>query len=153
MTCEDYLQRTLWWLFGYFDGHTPLRGWLYPAPVQWYISAILWVFGFSLLLRFSFTVCFLFFLFFFLAREQWSHLSSLCRDKNHYLYTVHHCLHTVHTLKNIKNGSHSTIHTFKNYFATVLSVFNFSNNKLNPNRPFVFFWGENWYLPLIWKIM
>ena len=67
--------------------------------------------------------------------------------------TIHHCLHTVYTLKNIINGSHGTIHTFKNYFATVLSVFNFSNNKLNPNRPFVFFWRENWYLPLIWKIM
>ena len=39
----------------------------------------------------------------------------------------------------IKNGSHSTIYTFKNYFATVFSVlvFNFSKNKLNPNRPYV----------------
>ena len=26
--------------------------------------------------------------------------------------------------KNIKNGSHGTIHTFKNYFATIFSVFN-----------------------------
>ena len=34
VTCENDLRRTLWWLFGYFDGHTPLRGWLYPAPVQ-----------------------------------------------------------------------------------------------------------------------
>ena len=32
---------------------------------------------------------------------------------------------TVHALKNIKNGSHDTIYTFKNYFATVLSVFSF----------------------------
>ena len=32
---------------------------------------------------------------------------------------------TVHTLKNIKNGSHDTIHTFKIYFAIVLSVFSF----------------------------
>ena len=51
--------------------------------------------------------------------------------------TVHHYLHTVHALKNIKNRSHGTIHTFKNYFATVLSVFSFSNNKLNPNGPIV----------------
>ena len=38
----------------------------------------------------------------------------------------------------IKNGSHSTIYTFKNYFATVFSVsiFSFSKNKLNPNEPF-----------------
>ena len=37
----------------------------------------------------------------------------------------------------IKNGSHDTIHTFKNYFATVflVSVFSFSKNKLNPNGP------------------
>ena len=38
-------------------------------------------------------------------------------------------------IKNIKNGSYDTIHTFKNYFATVLLVFSFSNNKLNPNGP------------------
>ena len=36
--------------------------------------------------------------------------------------TVHS---TVHALKNIKNGSHGIIHTFKNYFATVLLVFSF----------------------------
>ena len=37
----------------------------------------------------------------------------------------------------IKNGSHNTIYTFKNYFTTVfsVSVFNFSKNKLNPNTP------------------
>ena len=40
----------------------------------------------------------------------------------------------------IKNGSHGTIHTFKNYFVTMFSVFSFqfsvfSNNKLNPNGP------------------
>ena len=33
----------------------------------------------------------------------------------------------------IKNGSGSTIHTFKNYFAKVFSVF--SKNKLYPNSP------------------
>ena len=50
------------------------------------------------------------------------------RTKN----TVHalfiYCSRTVH-------GSHDTIHTFKNYFATVFSVFSFSNNKFNPNGP------------------
>ena len=47
----------------------------------------------------------------------------------------------------IKNGSHSTIYTFKNYFATVFSVsiFSFSKNKFNPNTLlemilFVFCW-------------
>ena len=36
--------------------------------------------------------------------------------------TVHS---TVHALKNIKNESHDTIYTFKNYFVTVLSIFSF----------------------------
>ena len=37
----------------------------------------------------------------------------------------------------IKNGSHGTIYTFKNYFATVISVisFQFQQNKSYPNRP------------------
>ena len=32
-----------------------------------------------------------------------------------------------------KNGSHGTIHIFKNYFAIVFSIFNFNKNKLYPN--------------------
>ena len=37
----------------------------------------------------------------------------------------------------IKNGSHGTIYTFKNYFATVFSVFSvqFQQNKFYLNRP------------------
>ena len=50
--------------------------------------------------------------------------------------TVHNI---VHVLKNIKNGSQCTIHTFKNYLATMFSVFSFSNNKFNPNEPYVCF--------------
>ena len=41
------------------------------------------------------------------------------------LSTVHTLFSTVHGLKNIKNRSHSTIHTFKNYFSTIFSVFSF----------------------------
>ena len=39
----------------------------------------------------------------------------------------------------IKNGFHDTIHTFKNYFATVFSVFNFQFQQIKfyPNRPYV----------------
>ena len=39
----------------------------------------------------------------------------------------------------IKNGSHNTIYTFKNYFATVISAksFQFQQNKSYPNRPLV----------------
>ena len=40
----------------------------------------------------------------------------------------------------IKNGSHGTIYTFKNYFATVFSVFSFQfqQNKFYPNRPLMY---------------
>ena len=42
------------------------------------------------------------------------------------LWTVYtlftHCAYTVHVLKNIKNGSHDTIYTFKYYFVTVFSA-------------------------------
>ena len=65
----------------------------------------------------------------------WVHYAG---DKNYCSYTVYHCSSTVHTLKNIKNGSHNTIHIFKNYFATVFSVFSFSNNKFNPNGPYIY---------------
>ena len=41
--------------------------------------------------------------------------------------------------KNIKNESHGTIYTFKNYFATVFLVFSFSKNKLYPNGSLVSF--------------
>ena len=37
------------------------------------------------------------------------------------------------------HGSHDIIHTFKNYFATVFSVFSFRNNNFNPNGPKVMF--------------
>ena len=37
----------------------------------------------------------------------------------------------------IKNWSHGTIHTFKNYFTIVFSVF--SKNKLYPNGPYVIY--------------
>ena len=39
----------------------------------------------------------------------------------------------------IKNGSHGTIHLFKNYFVIVFSVFSFQfqQNKFYPNRPLV----------------
>ena len=52
--------------------------------------------------------------FFFLSLFFSSHISAFLGDKNHYSRT-----------KNVKNGSHGTIHTFKNYFVTVFSVFNF----------------------------
>ena len=103
-----------------------------------------WIF-----LRLSFCV-FPFFFFFFDA-----HVSAF-RDKVHCLYTVHSLFiyysRTVHTLfmhcswdlyplyskKKIKNGSHGTIDTFKNYFDTVFSVFSkMSYSQTDPT--FIFF--------------
>ena len=93
-------------------------------------------FGLQWFLRLHFcTTFFSSFFFFGSARNSW-----LCQ-----LWTVHPC--TVHgseiTLFSnffIKNGSHNTIYTFKNYFAIVfsVSVFSFSKNKLNPNTPTAF---------------
>ena len=53
--------------------------------------------------------------------------------------TFHNIVHGIHNhfiqKKNIKNESHGTIYTFKNYFTTAFSVFSFSKNKLYPNEP------------------
>ena len=57
------------------------------------------------------------------------HFFFLCVNSNFtWVYcscTVYHCSCTVYILKNIKNESHDTIYTFKNYFTTVFSVFSF----------------------------
>ena len=61
---------------------------------------------------------FLFFFLFFLPAfvDFWETNFTVTNSK----FTVYmHCADTVHILKNIKNGSHGTIYTFKNYFATV----------------------------------
>ena len=86
-----------------------------------------------------------FFLFFFLLRSTPSH-GMLSISGSHALYTrptttltvkfplkLHYSVGPMHYSRDpqasffnkifIKNGSHSTIHTFKNYFATIFSVF------------------------------
>ena len=72
------------------------------------------------------------FFFFFFFSCAW----TVQGTKKHCLPIVHelfiYCLHTIHR-------SHDTIHTFKNYFATVFSVFSFSNNKFNPNGLWIYF--------------
>ena len=40
-------------------------------------------------------------------------------------FTIYALFITVYILKNIKNRSHGTIYTFKNYFVTILSIFSF----------------------------
>ena len=65
-------------------------------------------------------------------------MNLLCQDKNHYSRTVSalltYCSSTIHAFKNIKNRFYGIIHTFKNYFAIVFSIFNFSKNKLYSNE-------------------
>ena len=78
---------------------------------------------------------FFFFLFFF---QRMNSEFTVQRQKSLFMHCstlFTYCSITVHAFKNIKNGSHGTFHTFKNYFATVFSVF--SNKKFNPNGPIV----------------
>ena len=73
---------------------------------------------------------FFFFFFFFLA---------VYVDLSPMYNAPMHCSQDAHTsLFNnffIKNGFHDTIHTFKNYFTIVFSVFSFQQNKSYPNGP------------------
>ena len=73
----------------------------------------------------------------------------LYMNSNHNIWPVlrEQCIHALFTEPQIsffinffiKNGSHGTIYTFKNYFATVISAINFQfqQNKSYPNRPYV----------------
>ena len=78
------------------------------------------------MLRMAFAFCFFFsFSFFF-------HAFLAFRDKFYCSRMVAalfvHCSwdpQPLYSKKYIKNGSHGTIHTFKNYFVTVFSVFSF----------------------------
>ena len=63
---------------------------------------------------------------------------ALCRGQRHCSWIVTSQVSTVQGTKGIFHESHDTIHTFKNYFATVFSIFSFSKNKLYPNEPLVF---------------
>ena len=85
-------------------------------------------------LSFMFSRVFSFFFFFFWLQP---HLLT----KSAVNSTLVHCLRIPQiTFFNnffIKNGSHDTIHTFKNYFATVFSIFSFSkiiSIQTDPNR-------------------
>ena len=68
------------------------------------------------------------FFFFFLQRVN----NNIFTFGKNTVYTLFmHGLYTVH-------GSHDTIYIFKNYFSIVILVFNFSKNKLYPNRPYIY---------------
>ena len=104
--------------------------------------------GFGYTFEFCVCVFLLFFFFFFLLAAR---VSEGTKFTVHILFNTVHVLfryysHTVYGTHShfiqkkiyIKNRSHGTIHTFKNYFATVFSIFNFSKNKLYPNGPLVY---------------
>ena len=81
--------------------------------------SILLLFSVGLDLRFQTHVC-IFRHFFFPQRVNSNITWIYCVGDKKY------CSRTIH-------GSHGTIHTFKNYFAIMFSVFSFSKNKLYPN--------------------
>ena len=92
----------------------------------------IWIQRFSLYLAVRLPLFSFFFFFFFFTHFREGETKFTVYETN---VTVHalfwYCLCTVHGThsyfiqKNIKNGSHSTIYTFKNYFVTVFSVFSF----------------------------
>ena len=94
------------------------------------------------------------FLFYFICFHafQGGRSQNLLHDTNvtihvlfrYYSYTVYGTHSHFIQKKNIKNRSHGTIHTFKNYFVIVFSVFSFSNNKLNSNGPITYL-AINWF--------
>ena len=80
-------------------------------------------------------------------------LNSSCKC---WLFFGEQCIHALFTDSQIsffsnffiKNGSHGTIHTFKNYFATVLSIFSCIQTDPECNKLFSeckIFLGENFF--------
>ena len=95
----------------------------------------LWTFSASLNSVFSTESRAAFFHFFFFFPLHFTHFALGQGTINTVAILFIYCSSIVYVFKNIKNGSHDTIHTFKYYFATVFSVFSFNNNKFNPNGP------------------
>ena len=100
----------------------------------------LWTFSASLNSVFSTESRAAFFHFFFFFPLHFTHFALGQGTINTVAILFIYCSSTVYVFKNIKNGSHDTIHIFKIYFAIVFSVFSFSNNKFNPNGPLVPVW-------------
>ena len=89
----------------------------------------------------TFLVSHFFFFFFFFFSARMNNNCTVHADG----FTMRETKCTVHGTynhfvqkKNIKNGYRGTIHSFKNYFATVFLVFNFQQNKLYPNKHQIF---------------
>ena len=69
----------------------------------------------------------------------WMLLKTKSFQHSAFLVDLVHCLRDPQVLffskKNFKTGFHDTIHTFKNYFVTVFSIF---SNKRYPNWPIIY---------------
>ena len=145
------------WVVSYFFSHT----WRFHPHIVQFQHYMWQFFGGSLTFFLTFSVCldsksafpscvlflfFSFFFFFLFSRVlEYCGYCSMNSNRKCWLSAVNsahmHCLrtHKFHFFINffIKNGSHITIHIFKNYFATVFSVFSFQfqQNKFYPNTP------------------
>ena len=95
-------------------------------------------FGFKLIWHLRFVICVFLFFFFFLFFFCSARMSTMNSASEHCSRVPQ-----ITPFGNffIKNGSHGTIYTFKNYFTTVfsVSVFSFSKNKLYPNGPLIYY--------------
>ena len=97
----------------------------------------------------TFSLFFFFFFYHVFPPSQAATVHVLYMNSSHNIWPVlrEQCIHALFTEPQIsffinffiKNGSHGTIYTFKNYFAIVISAINFQfqQNKSYPNRPYV----------------
>ena len=87
-----------------------------------------------------------FFIFLFFKRVWtvivlFTHMDSLCsRQSSLFIGPTT----TLFGKKFIKNGSHNTIHPFKNYLLRYFKFSVFSKNKLYPNGPYIFWKSYHW---------
>ena len=97
---------------------------------------------------FAFSPPFFFFFHAFSLQAAIVHVRYINSSSNFWLVFREQCIRALFTDPQIsffinffiKNGSYSTIYTFKNYFAIVISAINFQfqQNKSYPNRPLMF---------------
>ena len=122
---------------------TQHRKWVLPFYAKLWVIVSVWI------RRLCFCICICVFLF-----SLFSRVFYFLRQITLFI--------TVHTLfmgpiailfrKIITNRSYGTIHTFKNYFVTVFSVFSFSKNKLYPNGPIdTNIWNQTSFILSEWK--
>ena len=100
----------------------------------------IWIWCLSCL-RFSAFFFLIFFMHAFQRRQ-----TALFTTIHYYSCTIRYCSQAPHPLyleKNIKNGSHSIIHIFKNYIVTVFSVFSKISCIQTDPKPYLYFFAIN----------